>query len=195
MTPSIAAIPPFSFGVHYCLFTRTMVRRAGEVPLPLTAHARDRMTKPGRTQEGDAASLSSLLLLPDSGLPVLRKGKKHDRHLSLSLSRFYFQTDRGARFPLEITSKINMARILLHQSSAFETKCMKCGKRYTIWKMKDQTLLQMTLVNLCETSSNGVAVGFARPQSVVVRPPSSIRRPGPWSTNFQKRGLLLPPLL
>ena len=39
--------------------------------------------------------------------------------------------------------------------------------------MRDQTLLQMTLVNLCETSSNGVAVGFARPQSVVVRPPSS----------------------
>ena len=66
-----------------------------------------------------------------------------------------------------------MARILLHQSSAFETKCTKCGKRYTIWKMQDQTLLQKTLVNLCETSSNGVAVGFARPQSVVVRPPSS----------------------
>ena len=34
-----------------------------------------------------------------------------------------------------------------------------------------------------ETSSNGVAVGFARPQSVVVRPPSSVRRPGPSVVN------------
>ena len=34
------------------------------------------MTKPG----GDAVRPFA----PDSGLPVLRKGKKHDRHLSLS---------------------------------------------------------------------------------------------------------------
>ena len=38
--------------------------------------------------------------------------------------------------------------------------------------MRDQTLLPMTW-SILETSSNGVAVGFARPQSVVVRPPSS----------------------
>ena len=84
MTPSIAAIPPFSFGVHYCLFTRTMVRRAGEVPLPLTAHARDRMTKPGRTSDG-GGRCSPSPLAPRLGASCFAKGEK-TRSTSLSLT-------------------------------------------------------------------------------------------------------------
>lgn len=67
-----------SFGVHYCLFTRTMARRGSPALL---------MQEIGWQNPGDAARARSTLSspLPDSGLPVLRKGKKHDRHLSLTL--------------------------------------------------------------------------------------------------------------